>query len=137
MSKQRSAPMSDFSTSAFTRASRSRRSRSKSIRCSQSTPIEPNVLIATSPSRSSTTNHEIHETTKQNLLTLVSRVFAFSCFRGFVVSCFRVFVFSCFCVFVFLCACCRLSPAQLPRRVEHRALGWDGCIFERGRERNR
>src|ERR1700690_151449 len=46
MSKQRSAPISDFLSSILTRASRSRRKRSKSMRCSQSTAMVPYVLIA-------------------------------------------------------------------------------------------
>src|SRR5678816_186371 len=46
MSKHRTAPSSDFCKSSLIRASRSRRSRSKSIRCSQSTAIVPYVLIA-------------------------------------------------------------------------------------------
>ena len=46
MSKQSNAPSEDFASSSLTRASRSRRSRSKSIRCSQSTAIVPNVFSA-------------------------------------------------------------------------------------------
>src|ERR1700722_7104988 len=46
MSKQSSEPISDFASSAFTRARRSRRRRSKSMRCSQSTAIDPIVLMA-------------------------------------------------------------------------------------------
>src|SRR6185437_16764038 len=44
MSKHKSAPSSDSSSSVFTRASRSRRRRSTSTRCSQSTVFRPNVL---------------------------------------------------------------------------------------------
>ena len=44
MSKQSKAPSSDCSSSIEIRASRSRRSRSRSTRCSQSTAIRPNVL---------------------------------------------------------------------------------------------
>src|SRR6266576_3562047 len=48
MSKHSSAPISDFASSTLARASRSRRSRSKSIRFSQSTAIGPYVFSAIS-----------------------------------------------------------------------------------------
>src|SRR5215469_7158810 len=47
MSKQSSAPNSDLASRAFARSRRSRRRRSKSTRCSQSTAIVPVVLSAT------------------------------------------------------------------------------------------
>ena len=47
MSKQRSAPSSESARCCFVRARRSRRSRSKSTRCSQSTAIVPKVFSAT------------------------------------------------------------------------------------------
>src|SRR6266853_364408 len=43
MSKHKSAPISDFFSRSFARAKRSRRRRSKSTRCSQSTAIDPYV----------------------------------------------------------------------------------------------
>src|SRR5438876_10693209 len=46
MSKTSSEPISDFLSCSFARASRSRRSRSKSLRSSPSTAIVPYVLIA-------------------------------------------------------------------------------------------
>src|SRR6266513_215916 len=48
MSKHSSAPISDFASSTLARASRPRRSRSKSIRFSQSTAIGPYVFSAIS-----------------------------------------------------------------------------------------
>src|SRR3954452_23269944 len=46
MSKHSSAPMSDSFRNCFARASRSVRSRSMSVRCSQSTAIVPYVRVA-------------------------------------------------------------------------------------------
>src|SRR5258708_3134151 len=46
MSKQSSAPIDDFLSRSFARCRRSRRRRSKSMRCSQSTAMVPWVLSA-------------------------------------------------------------------------------------------
>src|SRR2546421_2516085 len=48
-SKQTSAPSSEARSSCLMRSSRARRRRSKSIRCSQSTPINPKVLPISTP----------------------------------------------------------------------------------------
>src|SRR5205814_4271698 len=56
-SKHTSDPSSDARSSPLMRSSRATRSRSKSTRCSQSTPIKPNVLpIASTPPRAKVAN---------------------------------------------------------------------------------